>query len=105
MASILQIGSRWRALVRKRGEYKCETFSTAKLAKAWASRIESEIEEKKAVGLMAPRDLTVPELIERYEREVYKVAPWGRSKTADLRVLRAAFEGVYVRDLTSVKLM
>jgi integrase len=104
MASILEVGSKWRALVRKRGETHCATFPTAKLAKEWASRMEREIEEKKAIGLMAPRDLTVPKLIERYERELYPLKPWGRSKTADLRVLRAAFEEVYVRDLTSVKI-
>jgi integrase len=105
MASILEVGSKWRALVRKRGESHCATFPTRQLAKDWASRIEREIEEKKAIGLMAPRDLTVPKLIERYEEELYRVAPWGRSKTADLRVLRAAFDGVYVRDLTGVKIM
>jgi hypothetical protein len=93
MASILEIGSNWRALVRKRGETHCATFPTAKLAKEWASRMEREIEEKKAIGLMALQDLTVPKLIERYERELYRVKPWGRSKTADLRVLRAAFDG------------
>ena len=104
MASILPIGSKWRALVRKRGESHCATFSSAKLAKDWASKVEREIEEKKATGLMAPKDLTVPKLIERYEAELYRVAPWGRSKTADLRVLRAAFEGVKVADLTGTKM-
>jgi integrase len=49
MASIQQIGKRWRALVRRKG-YKplCSTFDTRREAEAWARQVEAGIDAGKA---------------------------------------------------------
>jgi integrase len=84
MASILERDGRWRALVRKAGTVKCETFSTRVAAKKWAARVEAELEELRASGIMQPKGLSVGDLIDRYIAELYPKKRWGRSKTADL---------------------
>lgn len=49
MASILPIGDKWRAQVRRKGyAAQTQTFSTKKLAQAWAAKIEAELENKRA---------------------------------------------------------
>ena len=42
MASILPVGSRWRAQVRKRGQSIAKTFKTKGAAEAWAREKEVE---------------------------------------------------------------
>jgi integrase len=88
MASITERSGKWRALVRMAGHSKCATFSSRAAAKQWAARVEGEIEELRASGIMQPRGLTVGDLIDRYTRELYPAKQWGRSKSADLAVLK-----------------
>jgi integrase len=88
MASILHRGDRWRALVRKSGTTKCETFGTRSAAVAWAKKIEQQIDELQASGVMQPGALTLGDLIDRYTREQYARKAWGRSKSADLARLK-----------------
>ena len=45
MASILPVGSRWRAQVRKRGQSIAKTFKTESAAEAWAREREAEIDK------------------------------------------------------------
>lgn len=99
MASITRIGSNWRALVRKGGHSRCKTFATQAAAKSWARTVEGEIEELKATGHMQPRGQTIGDLIDRYTREIYPIKPWGRSKTADLRRLKAGLGHILAADL------
>ena len=87
MASISKIGSSYRALVRRGGHSHCKTFPTQATARAWARTVETEIQELKSAGRMQPRGITIGDLIERYEREIYPIKPWGRSKSADLKRL------------------
>jgi hypothetical protein len=58
MASIIKVGSSWRALVRKGGHSRCQSFATQAAAKAWARTVETEIEELKSTGHMQPRGST-----------------------------------------------
>ena len=45
MASILRVGDRWRALVRRRGHQPyCKTFRAKAQAEAWACQIETDID-------------------------------------------------------------
>ncbi len=88
MASISKIGRSWRALVRKSGHRRCQTFSTQAAAKAWAWAVETEIEELESTGHMQPRGTTLADLIDRYVREIYPLKLWGRSKAADLSRLK-----------------
>lgn len=88
MASISRIGSKWRALVRKGGHSRCQTFVTQAAAKSWARTVEGEIEELKATGRMQPRGLTLADLVDRYVREFQPSKEWGRTKTAELERLK-----------------
>ena len=88
MASISKIGRSWRALVRKGGHSRCQTFTTQAAAKNWARTVETEISELKSTGHMQPRGTTLADLIDRYVRVIYPLKLWGRSKTADLNRLK-----------------
>ncbi len=88
MATITERNGRYRALVRRRGQTRCATFSTRAQAKAWARRTETELEELRATGLIVPKDKTLADLIDAYKGELYEIKRWGRSKEADLTRLR-----------------
>ena len=64
MASILPLGSKWRALVRRKGHKSiCKTFPSKAAAEQWARKIESQLDEGKPV---ASDSTTVGELIQTY---------------------------------------
>jgi integrase len=105
MATLSKIKKRWRAQVRKAGENRCATFSTRAAALSWASTIEREIEELKSTGFMQPKSLTLADLIDRYSREAFPLKPWGRSKTADLKLLRAALGHELASNLTHERML
>lgn len=89
MASFVERDGRWRALVRKRGMTRCATFGTKGQAKAWANKVEREIDQLHATGVMQAKGLTLGDLIDRYTAELYPAKPWGRTKSADLARLKA----------------
>lgn len=101
MASILRRGDRWRALVRKGGHTRCETFGTKAAAKAWADKVERQVDELRASGVMQARGLTLGDLIDRYIAELYPVKAWGRSKSADLARLKKDIGHLPADKLTS----
>lgn len=105
MASISKIGSRWRALVRKAGHTRCQTFGTKTLAVSWAATIEQEIDQLRSTGYLQPKGQTFGDIVDRYIREVYPLKPWGRSKTADLRLLKAEFGDDLVSNLSHDRLL
>jgi integrase len=101
MANILERDGRWRALVRKAGHQKCETFSTKAAATKWAARVEAEIEELRSSGIMQPRGLSLGDLIDRYIEEFYPAKRWGRSKSADLARLKKELGAIAADKLNS----
>jgi integrase len=65
VASILQIGDRWRALIRRKGhKAQCKTFDTKAQALAWARAREGELDEGHATA--EPGKLLVREVIRAY---------------------------------------
>jgi integrase len=100
MASIQRIGQRWRALVRKAGHVECKTFGTRKLAESWATTVEHELDQLKSTGFLQPKGKTLADIIDRYSAEVYPLKPWGRSKTADLKLLKNALGSHLVSNLS-----
>lgn len=65
MASIIKIGERWRAQIRRKGSKPItKTFPTKAAAWAWARGIESDIDAGRSVA--APSATTVAAMIERY---------------------------------------
>ncbi len=65
MASFRKVGKRWRAEVRKLGEYHSGTFSTKARAQSWAA--EKELQIAKGVG---DADYTLADACQKYSRDV-----------------------------------
>jgi integrase len=67
MASIIQVGARWRAQVRRAGRKSiAKTFDTKREAEVWGRRVESEMDGQEAVA--ASGEITVAELVRQYRR-------------------------------------
>jgi integrase len=105
MASIIQVGGKWRAQVRRKGyPPRTQTFGTKVLAEKWARQVESEIDTGRA-GQLAPDHVTVGALITRYTEEIGAVKPFGRNKDAVLKMLKAELGKVPVRELTPERIV
>lgn len=101
MASIINRGGRYRALVRKNGLVKCATFATRADATAWADRIEREVDQIKATGVISAKGQTLAKLIDRYVEELEPVKRWGRSKSKDLERLKRDLGHLKASQLTA----
>lgn len=67
MASVLQIGDRWRAQIRRPGRKSIsKTFDTKKEAEQWARRTEAALDDQ--VVSLVNADITVSEMIAEYRR-------------------------------------
>lgn len=78
MASIIKVGLKWRALVRRKGHPAfCQTFGTKALADAWARGIEADIDRGRAPGASAVmgRRVLVSELVRVYRKLREKSRP------------------------------
>ncbi|WP_147432234.1 hypothetical protein [Pararobbsia silviterrae] len=64
MASILQVGNRWRAQIRKRGQSIAKTFRTKGAAEQWAR--EREVEIDNGSGVACEPSTTLKVLIAAY---------------------------------------
>lgn len=105
MASIIQVGDKWRAQVRRKGfPPKTKTFGTKILAEKWARQVEQEIDHGRA-GQLAPSHVTVGSLIDRYTLEIGKVKPFGRNKEGTLKLIRAELGDVPVNALTAERIV
>lgn len=91
MATIRKRGSRWQAIVRIKKDgaiihQESETFSTEKLARSWAEKVEARI---KLDGVQARSGVTLAELIEEYTKALEEVKPLRRSRAGELAQLAA----------------
>jgi integrase len=67
MASVLQIGDRWRAQIRRPGRKSIsKTFDTKREAEQWARRTEAALDDQRASLVTA--DITVLELVAEFRR-------------------------------------
>lgn len=65
MASVIRVGEKWRAQVRRKGHApQCKTFRTKVLAEAWAREIEAAIDAGQTPA--QPGQLLLAEVIEEY---------------------------------------
>jgi integrase len=105
MASIIQIGGKWRAQVRRKGfPYRTATFPTKILAEKWGRQVEQEIDSGRA-GQLAPSHVTVGNLIERYIEEIGRVKPFGKNKGATLKLIDKHLGKLSVNALTAERLV
>lgn len=66
MASILNVGGKWRALIRRKGHKPiCKTHPTKAAALAWARKIEAQLD---AGGEVESDRITVGDLIDAYRK-------------------------------------
>lgn len=67
MASVLQVGQRWRAQIRRPGQKSIsKTFDTRREAEQWARRTEAALDDAKPA--LVASSITVRELIAEYRR-------------------------------------
>lgn len=109
MASIIPVGEKWRAQVRRKGhEAQTQTFEKKADAERWARRIESEIESGRASGSRVSKTKTIAEVVKLYRDEVSKTKPFGRGKEWCLARLEDKKEGmgnVRVASLTAERIV
>jgi len=104
MATYQKRGTRWRAIVRKKGHStQSKSFTTKAQAQRWAAQVELDMENGvytggKASGL----SLSVPELCDLHLKHMIGDGSVKRSKTlpSNNRILSEAFNGVLVADLS-----
>src|SRR5574337_1436519 len=70
MASIITVGGKWRAQVRRKGHpVYTKTFRTATLASAWATRVEEQIDAGRSPDVSIVGSVyTVGEAIDAYRK-------------------------------------
>lgn len=105
MASIIRIGEKWRATVRRKGHKPTtRTFPTKVLAQKWARQIEAGIDEGRAMTA-ATSSVTVGQLIDRYTREVGEKKPFGKNKASVLNLIKTHLENDIAADLTAERIV
>lgn len=105
MASIIAVGGKWRAQVRRKGyPPQTKTFGSKILAEKWGRQVEQEIDAGRA-GQLAPGHVTVGKLIERYTEEIGGRRPFGRNKEHTLKLIKAELGKESVRDLTAERIV
>jgi integrase len=104
MASIIKVGDKWRAQVRRKGHpVQTRSFPTKILAERWARTLEMAIEEGRA-GI-APPCPTVAALVDRYTDEVGAAKPFGRNKAWVLGAIKEHLGSEVADELTSERVV
>lgn len=106
MASVIKVGDKWRAQVRRKG-FPTETrsFDVKAKAVAWAARIEADMMALKHTDSRIIANLTLAELVDRYTLEVGALKPFGDNKRSVLVMLRQRIGSTTLPALTVDALM
>lgn len=87
MAFILKIGVSWRAQIRRKGQKAITGDVPNKaLATNWARQIKAEMNARKFKDVRGLANITLKELIERYEEEISGQKPYEKKEAAVLNV-------------------
>lgn len=106
MASILKIGSSWRAQIRRKGHKNItETFPTKAAAQRWATALEAEIDGKRYQDARGLDSMNLADLIDRYNKEIGTGKGFGRNKIAVLAMLKAKLGALKLSEITDDRLM
>lgn len=98
MASIIRVGDKWRALVRRVGfKAACKTFATKGDAARWAREIESDMDAQRHTDTGGAKAHRFDAIIQRYEAEF----ELGRTATNVLKHLRAGMGHLNLETLTA----
>lgn len=105
MASILLVGGKWRALVRRKGHKpQCKTFTSKAAADRWAKQVEDAID---AGDAPAYGDITVGEVIKAYRKLREEARPIDDTSNEHymLKALQAGLGDIKVAALTPESLV
>jgi integrase len=98
MASIIKVGEKWRALVRRAGvKSVCKTFPTKSAATKWAREVESGIDAQRHTDTTGARAHKLDAIIHRYEGEF----ELGRTAANVLKHLSAGLGHLNLESLTA----
>ena len=101
MATYIKRNNRVTARVRMKGVSRSRTFATRTEARTWATQIEADINSR-SLG-MAPKHITVGDIITRYMREVTVGKRGSKSELVRLgRILRTDLANINAADLRAV---
>ena len=90
MATIRKRGSKFHVQIRKIGyPAVTKTFGSISVAKQWAKITEADMERR--LHAIIPNDLTVGELLNRYETEITPTHKGYQSEMYKVRTLRKHF--------------
>jgi len=102
MASILKIGSAWRAQVRRKGHKSLsETFATKAEAAAWARKVEAQMDAHIFSDVRGLANITLKELIDWYCEVIGGTRAFGKNKTSVLNMWRRDHGDVKLSELTT----
>lgn len=106
MASIIKIGKRWRAQIRRKGfPDATQTFDTKARAQEWASKTEADMRALKYQDERIISDMSLSTLIDRYTDEIGQTKPFGKNKAAVLKSLKIALGDLTLPNLTADRLI
>ncbi|MEM1176045.1 MAG: site-specific integrase [Pseudomonadota bacterium] len=89
MATFQKRGKRWRAIVRRQGISRSNTFATKSAAREWATKIERDIDTHDITESRPPPiSLRLTNVIDQYTEVVSRNKPFGRSKAFTLDFLK-----------------
>jgi site-specific recombinase XerD len=98
MASIIKVGEKWRALIRRAGfSSACKTFPTKQQAVKWAREIESGMDSGLRHGHGDAKHHALASIIDRYAAEF----PLGRSAENVIKHLRSGLGHYTLATLTA----
>ncbi|MBL11044.1 MAG: shufflon-specific recombinase [Acidiferrobacteraceae bacterium] len=90
MATIRKRGSKFHVQIRKKGyQSVTKTFNRVSVAKQWVKFTVADMERR--VHVVMPNDLTVGELLNRYETEITPTHKGYQSEMYKVRTLRKHF--------------
>jgi integrase len=102
VASILKIGDKWRAQIRRKGHAPItQTFDKQAHAKAWAAKVEEDMRAGSFNDERRLADITIDALVKRYEDEIGAKKPFGRSKAGAIEMLKRGLKGKSLAEITS----
>jgi integrase len=91
MASVIKVGGKWRAQVRRKGfPTETRTFDVKAQATAWAAKVEADMMAMKHQDTRIISNKTLGDLIDRYTEEIGAVRPFGRNKADVLGKLKVS---------------
>lgn len=104
MASIIKVGDKWRALIRRKGHPSyCKTFRVKAQAEAWARQVETDIDNRRAPtpAAIVGRILLLDEVIQTYRDLRDRSRPIADTSNEHY-MLKRLVEGLGERDVMSL---